>query len=148
MTTETAVTPVSDVSEDFVVDFFAHVDAHDFDWVEQILHPECVIEAPGFQQKGPEMVTIWMAGFFAAFPDLAHRPHRIVAAGDEVAVELEVTGTHTQDLAAPDGNAIPPTGRPIRIGLAEFWRLRDGRVSEYRVYYDHFEFLTQLGLTN
>ncbi|QYX75740.1 ester cyclase [Streptomyces akebiae] len=142
MTTETTV------SEDFVVDFFAHVDAHDFDWVEQMLDPECVIQAPGFLQKGPEMVTIWMAGFFAAFPDLTHRPHRIVTAQDEVAVELEVTGTHTQDLAQPDGSAIPPTGRTIQIGLAEFWRLRDGRVSEYRVYYDSFELLTQLGLTN
>ncbi|MEU2916378.1 ester cyclase [Streptomyces massasporeus] len=134
------------VPQNFVVEFFRHVDAHDFDRVEQLLDPECVIEAPGFLQKGSEMVTIWMAGFFAAFPDLVHRPHRIVTGEDEVAIEVEVTGTHTQDLAQPDGSVIGPTGRSLRMGLAEFWRLRDGRVSEYRVYYDSFELLKQLGL--
>lgn len=34
------------------------------------------------------------------------------------------------------------------MGLAEFRRLREGRVSEYRLYYDSFELLTQLGLTS
>lgn len=83
-----------------------------------------------------------------------HRPHRIVAAQDKVAVEVEVTGTHAQGLTAPDGNAIPASGRSLQIGLAAFRHLRDGRVSEYRVYYDyrvdydHFDLLTQLGLTN
>ncbi|WP_060888271.1 ester cyclase [Streptomyces caniscabiei] len=88
------------------------------------------------------------AGFFAAYPDFVHRPHRIVTAREEVAREIEVTGTHTRALAQPDGGAIPPTGRSIGMGPAEFRRLREGRVSEYRVYYDSFELLTQLGLTS
>ena len=85
-----------------VEEFFRHVDEHDFDWVEAALTADCVIDAPGFRQEGAEVVALWMAGFFAAFPDLRHRPHRVVAGDNEVACLVEVTGTHTEDLAFPD----------------------------------------------
>ena len=48
-----------------VEDFFRHVDAHDFDWVEAALTPDCVIDAPGFLQEGAEVVALWMAGFLS-----------------------------------------------------------------------------------
>jgi predicted ester cyclase len=127
-------------------DFFRHVDEHDFEWVEAALTADCVIDAPGFRQEGAEVVVLWMAGFFAAFPDLRHRPHRVVAGDDEVAVIVEVTGTHTEDLAFPDGSSLPPTGASIRVELAEFWRYEGDRIAEYKVIYDQSGFLAQLGV--
>jgi predicted ester cyclase len=129
-----------------VEDFFRHVDEHDFDWVEAALTADCVIDAPGFRQEGAEVVALWMAGFFAAFPDLRHRPHRVVAGNNEVACLVEVTGTHTEDLAFPDGSSLPPTGASVRVELAEFWRYEGDRIAEYKVIYDQADFLAQLGV--
>jgi predicted ester cyclase len=126
--------------------FFRHVDGHDFDWVEAALTADCVIDAPGFRQEGAEVVVLWMAGFFAAFPDLRHRPHRVVAGENELAMIVEVTGTHTEDLGFPDGSSLPPTGASIRVELAEFWRYDGDRIAEYKVIYDQSDFLAQLGL--
>src|SRR4051794_33363798 len=48
----------------WVEEFFRHVDAHDFEWVEAALTPDCVIDASGFKETGAEVVVLWMAGFF------------------------------------------------------------------------------------
>jgi len=130
----------------WVEDFFRHVDEHDFEWVEAALTPDCVIDASGFHQQGAEVVVLWMAGFFAAFPDLRHRPHRVFVGDDEVACLVEVTGTHTEELGFPDGSSLPPTGASIRVDLAEFWRFEGGRIAEYKVIYDQSGFLAQLGV--
>jgi ketosteroid isomerase-like protein len=129
-----------------VEDFYRHVDEHDFEWVEAALTADCVIDAPGFRHEGAEVVVLWMAGFFAAFPDLRHRPQRVVAGNNEVAFILQVTGTHTEDLAFPDGSSLPPTGASISVELAEFWRYDGDRIAEYKVIYDQAVFLAQLGV--
>jgi predicted ester cyclase len=130
----------------WVEDFFRHVDEHDFDWVEAALTADCVIDASGFRNEGAEVVVLWMAGFFAAFPDLRHRPHRVIAGNGELACLVEVTGTHTEDLALPDGSSLPPTGASIRVELAEFWRFEGDRIAEYKVIYDQADFIAQLGV--
>src|SRR6266568_7745011 len=124
----------------WIEEFFRRVDAHDFEWVEAALAPACVIDAPGFKQEGAEVVVLWMAGFFAAFPDLRHRPQRVVAGENELAMIVEVTGTHTEDLAFPDGSSLLPTGASIRVELAEFWRYEGDRIAEYKVIYDQSDF--------
>ncbi|MDX6233493.1 MAG: hypothetical protein QOH68_2517 [Nocardioidaceae bacterium] len=141
-----AIAPAVTDRTAWIEEFFRHVDDHDFEWVEAALTPDCVIDAPGFRQEGAEVVVLWMAGFFAAFPDLRHRPHRITSRDNEVAGIVEVTGTHTEDLGFPDGSSLPPTGASIRVDLAEFWRLEGDRIAEYKVIYDQAEFLAQLGV--
>ena len=89
---------------------------------------------------------VGMAGFFAAFPDLRHRPHRVIAGNGELACLVEVTGTHTEDLAFPDGSSLPPTGASIRVELAEFWRFEGDRIAEYKVIYNQADFIAQLGV--
>jgi steroid delta-isomerase-like uncharacterized protein len=130
----------------WVEQFFRAVDAHDFERVEGDLTADCVIDAPGFHHTGGEVVVLWMAGFFAAFPDLRHRPHRVVAHDDQVAILVEVTGTHTEELSFPDGSSLPATGKPIRVELAEFWRFEGDKIGEYKVIYDQAGFLAQLGV--
>ena len=129
-----------------VVDFVRHVGEHVCDGGEAALTADCVIDAPGFHQEGAEVVVLWMAGFFAAFPDLRHRPHRVIAGDNQLACLVEVTGTHTEDLGFPDGSSLPPTGATIQVELAEFWRYEGDRIAEYRVIYDQAGFLAQLGV--
>ena len=40
----------------------------------------------------------------------------------------------------------PPTGKSIRVELAEFWRFEADQVAEYKVIYDQAGFLAQLGV--
>jgi len=134
------------ITATFVQDFFTHVDKRDFDRAEAMLSPDCAIAAPGFTQVGAQYVSLWMSGFFAAFPDLRHNPQRTVIDEHGIAFELQVTGTHTADLALPDGSSVPPTGRSIDIILAEFWSHENGLVTNYTVHYDNYDFLVQLGL--
>jgi predicted ester cyclase len=141
----TTASVVTDVTAS-VEEFFRHVDDHDFDWVEAALTPDCVIDASGFRAEGAEVVVLWMAGFFTAFPDLRHHPRRVFVGENEVASLVEVTGTHTEDLGFPDGSSLPPTGASIRVDLAEFWRYEGDRIAEYKVVYDQAGFLAQLGV--
>jgi hypothetical protein len=62
-----------------------------------------------------------------------------LAAGNCVVIKPD------EDLAFPDGGALPPTGKSIRVELAEFWRFEADQVAEYKVIYDQAGFLAQLG---
>ena len=82
----TATTSAAADRTTWIEQFFRAVDAHEFERVEGDLTAGCVIDAPGFRHSGGEVVVLWMAGFFAAFPDLRHRPHRVVAGDDQAAI--------------------------------------------------------------
>ena len=49
---------------------------------------------------------------------------------DGGSILVEVTGTHTEELSFPDGSSLPPTGNPIRVELAEFWRFEGDKIAE------------------
>ena len=59
--------------------------------------------------------------------------------------ELELTGTHTAPLIGPAGT-VEPTGRPLRLGAVNVWRVREGRIASYHIYFDQLSFLMPLGL--
>ena len=60
--------------------------------------------------------------------------------------EGEVVGTHTKPLEMPDGQAIPPTGRQVRMRAADVATVRDGRIVRHDFYFDQLDMLVQLGL--
>lgn len=130
----------------FILDFFKHVDAKEFDWVRTQLAGDCLIADPGFSARGDEAVVAWMSTFIRAFPDMRHRPFHVLADEDKAAFLIEVTGTHTDDLTLAEDNVLAPTGRSLKLTISEFWKFTDGKVSEYRVIYDRTEFLAQLGI--
>jgi predicted ester cyclase len=86
-----------------------------------------------------------MAPFLAAFPDIHHRVVRTVQAGDMVAIEVEITGTHTEPSRRPGGE-LPPTGQSIAFTAANFWRVADGRITRYHVYFDTATLMGQLSV--
>ena len=88
----------------------------------------------GFKQK--------VAGFKAVFPDLEEDLQDIIASGDTVATRWVVTGTQQQDFMG-----IPATGQPIRIEGMNFYRLKDGRVTDIWTQFDGVGMMQQLGAT-
>jgi steroid delta-isomerase-like uncharacterized protein len=86
----------------------------------------------GFKQK--------VAGFKAIFPDLVEDLQDIVASGDTVATRWVVTSSQQQDFMG-----IPASGQAIRVEGMNFYRLRDGRVTDVWTQFDAVALMQQLG---
>src|SRR6202035_4316705 len=86
----------------------------------------------GFRQK--------VAGFKAIFPDLVEDLQDIMASGDTVATRWVVTGSQQQEFMG-----IPASGQPIRVEGMNFYRLKDGRVTDMWTQFDGVALMQQLG---
>jgi steroid delta-isomerase-like uncharacterized protein len=86
----------------------------------------------GFKQK--------VAGFGESFPDLEYDLHDIIASGDTVATRWFVTGSLQQEFMG-----IPATGQTIRVEGMNFYRLKDGRVTDIWTQFDGVGMMQQLG---
>ena len=86
----------------------------------------------GFKQK--------VAGFKSTFPDLEENLQDIVASGDTVATRWVVTGSQQQDFMG-----ITASGQKIRVEGMNFYRLKDGRVTDIWTQFDGVALMQQLG---
>jgi steroid delta-isomerase-like uncharacterized protein len=80
-----------------------------------------------------------------AIPDALISPRSYVAAGDTVAVQGSLSGTHSGVFAGPQGE-VPPTGRSVNLRFADFITAEDGQILAHHAFFDVLELLTQLGL--
>jgi steroid delta-isomerase-like uncharacterized protein len=86
----------------------------------------------GFKQK--------VAFFLAIFPDLEEDLQDITASGDTVATRWVLTGSQQQEFMG-----IPASGQEVRIEGMNFYRLRDGRVTDIWTQFDGVALMQQLG---
>ena len=86
----------------------------------------------GFKQK--------VAFFQSIFPDLEEDLQDITASGDTVATRWVLTGSQQQEFMG-----IPASGQAIRIEGMNFYRLRDGRVTDVWTQFDGVAMMQQLG---
>ena len=109
--------------------------------IDELCHPGLVDHNPapgheptlaGFKQK--------VAGFKAIFPDLEEDLQDIIASGDTVATRWVVTGSQQQECMA-----IPASGQRIRVEGMNFYRLKDGRVTDIWTQFDGVALMQQLG---
>ena len=94
---------------------------------------------------GPERIVELFKGWKTAFPDAAGTVTSAVGSGNTAALEVTWKGTHTGPLASPQG-PIPPTGKRMVLPYVDLFRVRNGKITEHRVYYDQMALLGQLGL--
>jgi steroid delta-isomerase-like uncharacterized protein len=126
--------------------FFAAMNAHDFDTMASMISPTAEIRTPQGSFVGGQAFCGWIGGLLRALPDFTHELHGMaVESGDQLVFELHAAGHFTGPLATPDGD-IPPNGRRIDVPGADFWRFKDGLIVEYRLYFDQLDFLRQMGL--
>ena len=81
-----------------------------------------------------------IAGFRAAFPDLEYDLKDIIGSGDSVATRWVVTGSQQQEFMG-----IPASGQPVRVEGMNFYRLKDGRVTDMWMQFDGVALMQQLG---
>jgi steroid delta-isomerase-like uncharacterized protein len=79
--------------------------------------------------------------FFTAFPDIHYRLDRLISAGDNAMVECTVTGTNSGAFMG-----MPATNKAVNLMLAFAIDTTDGKIKEWRSYFDQVALQKQLGL--
>jgi len=87
----------------------------------------------GFKQK--------VAGFKTIFPDIVEDQQDIIASENTVATRWVVTGSLRQEFMG-----IPASGQAIRVEGMNFYRLKDGRVTDIWTQFDGVAMMQQLGV--
>lgn len=95
--------------------------------------------------KTREQVQAYMDSWFTAFPDMHVTSTRRVVSDDEVAAEVEFTGTNTGPLRMGD-REIPATGKSVVATGTYFASIRDGKIESFRAHPDVASMMGQLGL--
>jgi predicted ester cyclase len=103
-----------------------------------VVHPGTVGAAPA--TAGIEELATAFRRFHSVFPDLHVVFEDVVAEGDRVAARWTATGTHSAELAG-----LSATGRAVRWGGIDIYRLVDGKVAEWWRNDDFIWLLKQLG---
>jgi steroid delta-isomerase-like uncharacterized protein len=96
--------------------------------IDELLLPQTVIHGAGEggrDLQGPDGFREFYRPFRSAFPDIRVVVEDMLADGDQTAVRLSFTGTHTGP-----GLRVPPTGRAFRSTALVVIRWRDGRAVE------------------
>lgn len=92
-----------------------------------------------------EQVKSYMDAWFSAFPDMHLKSTRRVVSDDEVAAEVEFTGTNTGPLRMGD-REIQATGKSVVGTGTYFASVRDGKIVSFIVHPDVASMMGQLGL--
>ncbi|MCF2530793.1 ester cyclase [Yinghuangia soli] len=114
--------------------------------IAECFAPDAVASTPDGEFRGRDAIADYMAGFAVAVPDSEFDHEHRYEAGDTAVDEGWLHGTNTGPLTMPDGTTLAPTGRPIRIHGCDIATAEDGRIVDYRLYFDQLAFLEQLGL--
>jgi len=128
---------------------FAAWNAHDIDRSLAIYSDEVVWIDVGSPQpmRGREAARQYIQAWFSAFPDMKITVTNRLVTEDQVAGELEFTGTNGGALQfAPGMPAIPATGKKVTGRATYFVRIKNGKAVEVHTYPDTAGMLMQLGL--
>jgi steroid delta-isomerase-like uncharacterized protein len=126
--------------------FTEAINSQDADAIGALYRDDAVAIDPFGEWRGKEAIVESWRGFFEAFPDIKGTDERSYDAGDTAINEWTGSGTHSGPIRTPDGDEIPPTGKRMTLRGADFITVRDGLISEHRIYFDQMQMLSQLGL--
>ena len=129
--------------------FMATWNAHNADQAAELVSDSIVWRDVGVPEplRGKEAVRQYNQGWFTAFPDLVATTKNRVVSEDQVAAEIEFTGTNTGMLQiSPGMPAVPATGKKVNGKGTYFLRIRDGKIVEVHTYPDIAGMMMQLGL--
>jgi predicted ester cyclase len=128
----------------------AALNAHDIERGLKVLSDDVVSydSSSPTPRRGKEANRKNAQAWFTAFPDIQVVVKNRVVSDDQVAGEVEFTGTHTGSLQfSPDTPAIAATGKKITGKGTYFNRIRNGKFIEQHTYPDVAGMMMQLGQT-
>jgi len=118
--------------------FYEIVDSGRPEGLDEVVVPDVV----GHAGAGSDLHELKrsLAGFLAAFPDMATQVDHLVQEGDLVSAWLTYTATHRGDFAG-----VPASGRAVKFAGWDLLRIRDGKIVEITQYCDLFMIMSQIG---
>ena len=138
---EPKLTALEELNVRVAREHFAAESAHDTERTLATLADDIMyhVVASGAIVRGREAVSKYYDVWWTAFPDVTIEVKRLVASGEWVFAENEVTATHLGPWLG-----IPPTGKRTVQHLCAICRMRDGLMIEETVYYDQLERIRQI----
>jgi len=130
-------------------EFIAAWNAHDPDRALALLSEDVVWQdvANPEPMRGKAAIRPYLQGWFTAFPDLNATVKNRVVTEDQVAAEVEFTGTNSGPMQmAPGAPTIPATGKQVKGQGTYFVRIRNGKGVAVHSYPDGAGMMMQLGL--
>lgn len=121
---------------------FAAMSRQDIEACTRVMTDDFIInlaEVP-YQKHGLDAWRGHARILIAAFPDVRIDVEDIFAAGDKVAVRVQISGTHRGEFL---GNQ--PTGKAVSYKSHEVYRFADGKIAEEWICSDMMTLLTQVG---
>ena len=123
--------------------------AHDADRLLAVLSDDIVWHDLGSPQplRGKDAARQFAQSWFSAFPDIKLTVKNRVITEDQVAAEVEFTGTNSGPLElAPGAPPIPATNKMVNGKGTYFVRIKNGKAVEVHTYPDAAGMMMQLGL--
>jgi predicted ester cyclase len=96
--------------------------------IEELMAPEAVIHGLGDDGQsgvGPDAFKKFFDLFRASLSSIHVVVHDVISQGDQTALRLTLTATHTGS-----GFGVPPSGRPVNLTAIVWARWRDGKMVE------------------
>lgn len=128
-----------------MIDYYKAMDARDFGAISGLVDPDCEVITPLVTLRGHDFMGQFAEEHYQTFPDMHHEVVYGIEDGDELAIEVELTGTNTGQMQFP-GGSLPPTGKKVRVRIGNFCKFRDGKLIQFRQYYDQMDAFGQLGI--
>ncbi|MDQ6721676.1 MAG: ester cyclase [Candidatus Dormibacteraeota bacterium] len=133
-------------AKDTAVKFVAAFNAHDERALLSLHAAHIKFEAPGgVHLNNTTDATAYAMRWLKGFPNGRMTVRNEIVSGPWVIQEITMEGIHSGPLEGPMGIA-PPTHKKLVGKGVQILRIDNGQVAEAHVYYDQFDFMSQLGL--
>jgi steroid delta-isomerase-like uncharacterized protein len=143
----TPVLPDHDTLAGFVERYLAAWNSRSAAPFGELVTDDVIWDDPALAQpaRGRSSFEGFLAASWRAFPDLAFDMGAgfLAVEGDRAAFSWRMFGTNTGPLDPP---GFAPTGRSIDVHGMDLVRMVDGRIADYRAFYDMQGLVRQLGL--
>ena len=106
---------------------------------DELMAPDAVVYEPVVGTPADLKATA--REFRAAFPDWHSTVEEMIAEGDRVVERWTGRGTHRGEL-----QGIPPTGKRVAVPGVVFYRIKGGKIVEFRGQFDRMSLMQQLGV--
>ncbi|MEU1514784.1 nuclear transport factor 2 family protein [Streptomyces sp. NPDC005811] len=101
----------------------------------------------GGELRGRDSIVEYWRQMTDMVPEARYEPVHAYEVGDTAIDEGFFAGRNTGPIQLPTGESLPATDKEVRIRGVDFAKVdAQGRIVDYRLYFDEMEFLGQLGL--
>jgi len=142
---ERAPSDFTTANKEVVRQWFAALDAQDFDALTELMDEQFVIPARiidgADRAVGRKATFEVIRGFYSSFPDYTHDIEEMIAEGDRVAVRVVLRGSHLGEYSG-----IAPTGRQFSYAGTYMATVIDGVLTEVWSLDDEINLRKQLGM--